>query len=432
MIRMWSMVSVISLLVACVPLAVRKEQIRYENSVKAYPGDGGAVISNARYEPRDKEADKDLYRWEKRWLRRHQPRDSIKTICVAPPPQAAPNVTFSLKHKGKVNVFDYVEVESENSLETARTLAKLYEQNERTLFLQFSLYRLCEAYMNGMLDEQTYAEVLEQRALAAIEEQQSAVVRVTEIGAEVTKADAVMTQGSTTLAAAKERLKAATRRDELLAPLAGQGIRSAADLRAPAAPLRGDAQRHSGDILDLDAKAGGKSVADAKAEVAQLQAAQQGFTDQKTAAELKAELARTRASALDQTANHLRIIAEKARKQEETERARIATITDGAERARALESLTRKNYMHLFGLVMQTAERLAHTQVEVAQAEAEKAKAEAEKAKSEVTKAANAEATKKLEEELKQLKATLVDAAVKRITKDDSKPVEPPKTTAGN
>lgn len=97
--------------------------------------------------------------------------DAGLNLCVAPPAQSAIALAKALEHKGKVNAMGKVEVEQDWSYQTTETIAKLYEQSERSLFLQFALYRLCEAYANGMLNndqgvtktEFTYEEIGEKK-----------------------------------------------------------------------------------------------------------------------------------------------------------------------------------------------------------------------------------------------------------------------------
>jgi hypothetical protein len=101
----------LSLVIASGCLSAQKSRrIKYADSVTPYPGDGGAVISNLRYAS----------------------TDSLKTICVAPPAQAGANLERTVYVKGRVKVLEYVEVETDNSVEVARTLVKLHENNERT------------------------------------------------------------------------------------------------------------------------------------------------------------------------------------------------------------------------------------------------------------------------------------------------------------
>lgn len=391
----WMMVLVLAFAGGCGTVQ-KSRRIKYADSVTPYPGDGGAVISNLRYAK----------------------ADEVKTICVAPPPQAGANVNTVVKHKGKVNVLEYVEVESDNSVEYARTLMKLHENNERTLFLQFSLYRLCEAYMNGMLDRETYAEVLERRASEAMEHQR---VKSTAAQSAITAAAASPATDTLTrpLDAAKARHEAALKRDQLFVHFSSKGIGSIEELKITT-KLEAADQAKKAVVLELDTKAEGKPVATIAAEIGQIQGRQQQAQQAISAGkQAEAEL-----KAIDKEVTYLVDLAKDARTVENKLRADLEGKT-ADERERGLQSLTRKNYMSLFGQIMQTAENLAQTQVELARAEAEKAKAEAEKAKADAAKAASNDASKKLEEELKQLKGLLIEATVKRISgSEDTKTTE--------
>lgn len=113
-------------------------RIADKDSIVHYPGDGGVVISSS---------------WS-----------ASKTICVAPPAQGV--VLQQTKGSGgvKANVADYVEVDVGVNVETLQALGQLYQQSERSLFLQYSLYRLCEAYMNNMLSRATVKQVLQRES----------------------------------------------------------------------------------------------------------------------------------------------------------------------------------------------------------------------------------------------------------------------------
>jgi len=104
---------------------VRKVSTEGDNAVANYPGDGGTVLAinseNADY------------------------------ICSMPPAQGVKLLEQALAAKGTVATPGGEAVEGEFSSTHTETLAKLYEQSERTLFLQFAFYRLCEAHANDMI-----------------------------------------------------------------------------------------------------------------------------------------------------------------------------------------------------------------------------------------------------------------------------------------
>lgn len=389
----WMMMSIVLVIGAGCAASQKSRRIKAANSVTPYPGEGGAVISNLRYAS----------------------LDEIKTVCVAPPAQAGANVNIVVKHRGKVNVLGYAEVESDNSVEYARTLMKLHENNERTLFLQFSLYRLCEAYMNGMLEEETYAEILERRVVDAKEQQR---IKSSLAQQAITAGDAIPSPETLPqqLKEAKGRREAAQERDQLFEYFAKKGVGSVEELRVSAKAWTPDEQAKKAIVLDRDGKALGKSVTALDKEIADLGEKQQIVN--------AAVQARAATQSITKEIDYLVAVATDARTEENKVRKQMEDMTPEA-RDRAWQRLSRKNYMRLFSQIMETAEHLAQTQAEIARADAERAKAEAEKAKIDAAKAAGNDALKKAEEELKQLKGQLIDATVKRITgTDDTKTSE--------
>lgn len=116
------------------------------NNIAHYPGTGGVIISNGR--------DKD--------------NAYVKDVCVAPPAQAAQEITLkilsTLAAQASTKGVD-ANLTASRNYDLTTSISKLYEQNERTLLLQYSLYRLCEAHMNGMFDpyENPTPELLKQR-----------------------------------------------------------------------------------------------------------------------------------------------------------------------------------------------------------------------------------------------------------------------------
>ncbi len=144
--------------------------IEYANSILAYPGTEGAAFSSSIDDAGTR----------------------FRVICALPPSQAARELDRLLSLQGSVNANQQAEgavaqalareaarsdgdPESSESakrsasnnlsakaaqalllsaeLESRRTerIVRVFEQSERTLFLQFSQYRLCEAFNNGML-----------------------------------------------------------------------------------------------------------------------------------------------------------------------------------------------------------------------------------------------------------------------------------------
>jgi hypothetical protein len=95
-----------------------------EAPVIHYPGDGGVII------------------WSK--------YDAKKFLCVAPPAQAALSIATKTSAEASVEA-ESVAVTLSGTGETAETITKLAELNERSLFLQYALYRLCESAVNGFI-----------------------------------------------------------------------------------------------------------------------------------------------------------------------------------------------------------------------------------------------------------------------------------------
>jgi hypothetical protein len=71
-------------------------------------------------------------------------------ICVAPPAQSVLTLATKTSGSGTAKVKDAVELETKLDRETTEALTKMFEQNEKSLFLQYALYRLCEANASGM------------------------------------------------------------------------------------------------------------------------------------------------------------------------------------------------------------------------------------------------------------------------------------------
>lgn len=357
-------------------------KVKDVDSVVHYPATGGVIISASR-DP------------------------GSKAICVAPPAQGAVNVDLSVKHDGKVNVLKYVEVETQNAVNLTKTLAKLYEQNERTLFLQFSLYRLCEAYANGMLDEETYAEAMARESLALKRAAAEADVRLSQATAIEVQASAAKSLILATYEAGLKKLPEAEGRLETL--------------KAGTAPPKVSTTGNTGKVQDGSRQgtieAAEKAVEDAKKYLASEDWKNVKKTIQAAEDAAKGLLvAKAEAEASKASADYATKLAGDALVQES------AILTDAKDRKldvhSARKQLSRRNYERLFERVLSTAETLAKQQVEIARAEAEKAKieAEAEKAKAEAEKAKTSDETKKIAAKLEELQGDLVKAAIHRVS----------------
>lgn len=369
---------------------LRKTRVQDVDSVVHYPASGGVLFSASR-------------------------NPGKKVVCVAPPAQGVMNLDLDLKHDGKVNVAGYVEVETENALAVTRTLATLYEQTERTLFLQFTLYRLCEAYANGMLDEETYAEGMAREALALKRAADEAAARRDKAQeddktaqADKSAAQTVHEDGIKALVTAQERLTTA---QSDLRKLEAVPTESAVDARpaelAAATRRLGEAKRK----VNLAAA----DVAAAKQTLAS-EAWKAADRAVRRAAETAAALAAAKADADAFAASYAYAskLAGDALTAEDALKADALNRDVPAHEVRS--RLSRRNYERMFERVLTTAETLGKQQVEIARAEAEKAKSEAEasKAKAEEAKAKAGEESKRVQAKLDALQGELVEAAVRR------------------
>lgn len=378
---------------------LRYQRIKDADSLTAYPATGGVVVGTTR--------------------------DSGKAICVAPPAQGAMNVDLNVKHDGKVNVLKYVEVESQNAVDLTKTLAKLYEQNERTLFLQFSLYRLCEAYANGMLDEETFGEAMARESLALLRASTEAAARH-EVA--LKHRDTTRTERDGKFDFYKQALDDIEKAERAL---------ESAGKTSPSVPAQGRAaggsQKGGGSKSDkppLSVTQAETNLADAKKRLTsdEWKAADRAVREA-AAAETALVAAEAEAKSLKDSYDYAKKLADDAQNYEK------GYLNSAAAKARPLAArrlLSRQNYARLFERVLTTAESLGKQQVEIARAEAEKAKIEAEaaKAKAEAEKAKANEELKKTAAKLEELQEKLLDAAMTRARGcgdecDGSEPAKP-------
>lgn len=115
-------VAFVVLLSACGPSTKLSgwDTSRAGTPVVHYPGDGGVIIIS------------------------EAGQGSGRFTCVAPPAQAALGFSTKSSTEGAVEA-EAVKVSLSGSHESVETIVKLAEMNERSLFLQYALYRLCEA-----------------------------------------------------------------------------------------------------------------------------------------------------------------------------------------------------------------------------------------------------------------------------------------------
>jgi len=97
--------------------------------VAHYKGDGGAVIGALDAKTR------------------------IHRICVAPAAQSALTLSSKTSASGDATVKGAGEFGVKLDQESAEAITKMFEHTERSLFLQYALYRLCEASANDMFGD---------------------------------------------------------------------------------------------------------------------------------------------------------------------------------------------------------------------------------------------------------------------------------------
>lgn len=352
-----------TLLPACSTFDLRSVQpVDKVNSIAHYPGDGGVIISSSIVEG--------------------------KGICVAPPSQSAVTVTFSGDRKKKTSVkLSEIDVSMEQALAVslAETLSKLYEQNEQTLFLQHSLYRLCEAYTNGLFKHQLYSEWLETERIEATAEAN----RLTALAWGV---DELRTE-----IADKQRAITALEAEVKTAP-------------SDAGRLRIEEMRKQVEKLNRD-------LSDAATASERAQAVRQLANDLKTRVDTVRSYEKSVLEKADQDVNCGATTSEGKR----------YTLPRLECRARYMEQLSRIAYMEAVDDVMKTAVRLSEIDVERHRASVELAKAEAEKAKADVAKAKAEEVAKKNASIVEDLHAGAIAGAKKALETCGDKCKEAPK-----
>lgn len=143
------------------------QAIKYGNSIATYPGAGGVLISNTEYIDHNRE------------------EHDLKTICVAPPPQAALVAQRKFTGTAKVDVPETVGAEASASAESQASATTLYELHDASLLLQHALYRLCEATANRQIgrhnlpwEQFAFARVVRLQEAAATTSREISAIRL--------------------------------------------------------------------------------------------------------------------------------------------------------------------------------------------------------------------------------------------------------------
>jgi hypothetical protein len=383
------------------------EPISYVDSVAHYPADGGVIISTSR--------------------------DPDKGICVAPPAQGAVTINFSVSGKGKRSAaVEYQKIkvskasEAEFAASLAESLTKLYEQNEQTLFLQHSLYRLCEAYVNGLFDATPYSEWLYREASAA----QREITEETAEAARLTAAQGRVKDLTGVLEAAKADLEEKRKREEVLA----DQVADAQDrLLSPSAKPVDPAPARVAERA-LRRASEGRTAAQAEMErlSRELEKAKASVGTAEMAAGNKKrleKLASALQSAADKAASNEKAMLDEAvkpgacvvrepklsragRPLEEYERVTLPPLEC---RAAYLRQVSRTSYLSAVDSVFDAATDLSRIDVDRQRAIADLAKAEAEKAKAELAKSKADETATKNAEIVESLESGAIEAARKAL-----------------
>lgn len=383
------------------------EPIKDIDSVVHYPADGGVILSTSR--------------------------DANKGVCVAPPAQGAVTINFSVSGKGKRAVaakYQGVEAsqttEGEFAASLAESLTKLYEQNEQTLFLQHSLYRLCEAYVNGLFDATPYSEWLRREnasTVRALTEETTLAASASEHESRITELGSHLKEKRDASRKARERAselseKLADAQNKILA-LDGRPI-DLGPLRAMQRMLATESETLS--AADTDIERIVKEIATSQGALARANRA----TENAKALKILADELDTAAdqAAEDEAAVLDRVKVRGACNVREPVINWRGTVTRYTTvilpelecRAAYLRQVSRTSYMAAVEKVLIAATELSRIDVDRHRAEAELAKAEAEKAKAELAKAKADESAKKNADLVESLKTGAIEAAQKALS----------------
>ena len=332
-----------------------------------------------------------------------------RDICIGPPAQSAMARQTNVAGEGEI---DLAKVAAEASFDVAviDSLGRLYEQNERTLFLQYSLYRLCEAYMNEMLDGGQLVDVYK-RELETIKNEKKELERQKEVvcrngagGSEVKSdvnetalGDGIAEGGDSAEESGKDQVpgeKPTKAKGKEPTEAGGEEIADAGGEEIADAGGEEIADAGGEEIADAGgeeiADAGGEEIADAGGEES---------ADAEGEGSVESEGKKTVSAECQQLNGQIEYLADRLKKVGDAMRA----VPDD------LPAPSSNGYWSGFELIMKTAENLAKidaqkdaAKAELARAEADKAKQKAEAAKQAAEAAkAKAEAAQKELDELK-------------------------------
>jgi hypothetical protein len=162
-----------SLMTACGASILDSQEIK-GNTLSWYNGQGGAIISNDN------------------------------NICSVP--HAIASADFDRSHKAGIDIKATekatVTVNGESTNKTTTT--KLFEASQAYMFAQHALYRLCEAKLNGFIDDKTYQNLFE-KVLTQTNDLIAKEVSAQQHIAETAKSEAEKAKADADKASAEER-----------------------------------------------------------------------------------------------------------------------------------------------------------------------------------------------------------------------------------
>ncbi len=368
-------------------------------------------------------------------------------LCALPPAQGVRLLEAKLVSGANVDAGKGVTVDATLDSHSVETLSKLYEQTDRSLFLQFALYRLCESFSNKTFNgrctpastvfdltlqqyttaRNAHRDAVELRkVLQASDRNRPTQHEVNNLGDDAKTAlsgvkaaadalDACLDTCDGTLKQADEAVQAAARAaGKAKAAIEAANAVLAASNKVKALEAANAAQNAAQTNLD-----GAKERQEPKSELTRLQRELDHASEK-----LKLAKSAVTAEVTQEAAKHVPLQATATQEKEAAEDAKKAAETAVKRQSKCEDSLM-DNYAAKFTHVLETSVKLHEIDRDLAKAEAEKAKAEAEKAKataeSDKAKAASAQATKDLEEFKNKALEKLLAGDKKEEPKKDEK-----------